>query len=67
MHALQITRIGSPLEAVALPGAALFGWMYQVLGGDVALRASALVTVAAVVLLGAVSVAPGAGARPAGA
>jgi MFS family permease len=45
------------LSAVALPGAALFGWMYQVLGGDVALRASAIVTLAAILLLGAVSLA----------
>ena len=47
------------LSAVALPGAAFFGWMYQVLGGDVALRASAIVTLAAIILLGAVSLVPG--------
>jgi MFS family permease len=44
------------LAAVGLPGAAFFGWMYQVLGGDVALRASAIVTVAALVLLGVLGV-----------
>ena len=46
------------LSAVALPGAALFGWMYQVLGGDVALRASAIVTLVALVLLGVVGIVP---------
>lgn len=43
------------LAAVALPGAAFFGWMYQVLGGDVALRASAIVTVLALLMLGVTS------------
>jgi len=43
------------LAAVALPGAVLFGWMYQVLGASVALTASAGATTAAVVLLGAAS------------
>ncbi len=47
------------LSAVALPGAAFFGWMYQVLGGDVALRASAIVTVAGTVLLGITAIAEG--------
>jgi MFS family permease len=44
------------LAAVALPGAALFGWLYQVLGADVALKASCVVTIAAIFLLGIVSV-----------
>ena len=47
------------LAAVALPGAALFGWLYQVLGADVALEASAAVTLAAVALLGIVALIPG--------
>jgi len=54
------------LSAVALPGAALFGWLYQAHGGPLALEASAVVTVAAVLLLGAVSLAGGDG-RPAAA
>ena len=45
--------------AVALPGAALFGWLYQVLGADVALRASAGATAGAVALLGLVAAIPG--------
>ncbi len=50
------------LAVVALPGAALFGWMYQVLGGDVALRASAIVTVVAIGFLGVTSMLfPGSG------
>lgn len=39
------------LSAVALPGAALFGWLYQVLGADVALEASAGATLLATSLL----------------
>jgi len=38
--------------------------MYQALGGDVAFRASAAVTMAAVVLLGVVSLVTDTGARP---
>jgi MFS family permease len=41
------------LSAVALPGAALFGWLYQRHGADVALTASAGATVVALVLLAA--------------
>ena len=41
-------------SAVALPGAALFGWLYQDLSAHAALTASALTTLAAVMLLGVV-------------
>jgi MFS family permease len=41
-------------SAVALPGAALFGWLYQAVGANVALTASAATTLAAVILLGLV-------------
>jgi len=40
------------LSAVALPGAALFGWLYQARGASAAFLASAAATVAAVALLG---------------
>jgi MFS-type transporter involved in bile tolerance (Atg22 family) len=39
------------LSAVALPGAALFGWIYQNRGAAPALEASAVVTVLAVLAL----------------
>ena len=39
------------LSAVALPGAALFGWIYQVRGGPFALTLSAAVTLVAVAAL----------------
>jgi MFS family permease len=42
------------LAAVALPGAALFGWLYQTRGAPLALTASALTTLAAAALLPAV-------------
>jgi MFS family permease len=42
------------LSAVALPGAALFGWLYQARGAHAALAASAAVTLVATVLLGLV-------------
>jgi MFS family permease len=42
------------LSAVALPGAALFGWLYQARGAHAALTASAAVTLVATVLLGLV-------------
>ena len=41
-------------SAVALPGAALFGWLYQDVSAHVALTASAVTTLAAVMLLGVV-------------
>ena len=40
------------LSAVALPGAALFGWIYQTRGAAPALEASAVVTLLAVAALG---------------
>jgi MFS family permease len=40
------------LSAVALPGAALFGWLYQTQGAGTALGASAAVTLLAVGMLG---------------
>lgn len=40
------------LSAVALPGAALFGWLYQARGAGAAFTLSAAVTAVAVVLLG---------------
>jgi MFS family permease len=39
------------LSAVALPGAALFGWLYQTKGAGLALEASAAATLLAVILL----------------
>jgi MFS family permease len=46
---------------VALPGAALFGWIYEVRGGPFALVASAVVTLAAVGALALSSIASGRG------
>ncbi|MBI4543059.1 MAG: MFS transporter, partial [Gemmatimonadetes bacterium] len=39
------------LSAVTLPGAALFGWLYQARGAEVALEASAAATLLALLLL----------------
>ena len=47
-------------SAVVLPGAALFGWLYQDLSAHAALTASALTTLVAVVLLGLVGRRPSA-------
>jgi MFS family permease len=41
------------LSAVALPGAALFGWLYQAHGAAIAFEVSAAATIAAVALLAA--------------
>ena len=41
-------------SAVALPGAALFGWLYQDVSAHVALTASAVTTLVAVMLLGVI-------------
>jgi MFS family permease len=49
------------VSAVALPGAALFGWIYQVRGGPFALGLSAAVTLVAVAALALSSSASGRG------